>query len=276
MPVSLWVVVYREALTGSEGSLAFYGGTWLPLSTLRLARIIHECRCEEAETEARRGFSQILTRRLALVGSTWSWFSIVLLLVLNGCAGKGETVMLYPGTLPADRTDMTVSRDTLTAVIVPFEDQRPEKGPIGRRTHAGGSYTSYAVWNDMPGYVIAQFMADYLKQKGWQVAVALPGQAFANRTDIDAVITGQVQEFLAQANSRALSTEISVKMRVALQARNQKDGSVARMSLHGSRDNKVALFNDRDVQDALDAMLKDSVDRLMADAKVEQGLLQVK
>jgi hypothetical protein len=48
------------------------------------------------------------------------------------------------------------------------------------------------------------------------------------------------------------------------------------MSLHGSRDNKVVLFNDRDVQDALDAMLKDSVDRLMADAKVEQGLLQVK
>jgi hypothetical protein len=213
---------------------------------------------------------------LALVGSTWSWFSIVLLLVLNGCAGKGETVMLYPGALPADRTDMTVSRDTLTAVIVPFEDQRPEKGPIGRRTHVGGSYTSYAVWNDMPGYVIAQFMADYLKQKGWQVTVALPGQALANRTDLDAVITGQVQEFLAQANSRALSTEISVKMRVALQARNQKDGSVARMSLHGSRDNKVVLFNDRDVQDALDAMLKDSVDRLMADAKVEQGLLQVK
>ena len=211
-----------------------------------------------------------------MVGSTWAWFSIVLLLVLNGCAGKGETVMLYPGTLPADRTDMTVSRDTLTAVIVPFEDQRPEKGPIGRRTHAGGSYTSYAVWNDMPGYVIAQFMADYLKQKGWQVAVALPGQTVANRTDLDAVITGQVQEFLAQANSSALSTEISVKMRVALQARNQKDGSVARMSLHGSRDNKVVLFNDRDVQNALDAMLKDSVDRLMADAKVEQGLLQVK
>jgi len=211
-----------------------------------------------------------------LVRSTCSWLSIVLLVVLSGCAGKGETVMLYPGTLPADRTDMTASRETLTAIIVPFEDQRPEKGPIGRRTHAGGGYTSYAVWNDMPGYVIAQFLADYLKQKGWQVTVALPGEANANRADIEAVISGQVQEFLARANSRALSTEISVKMQVALQARNQKDGSVARMSLHGSRERKVVFFNDRDVQDALDAMLKDSVDRLIADAKVEQGLLQVK
>jgi hypothetical protein len=211
-----------------------------------------------------------------LVRSTWSWVSVVLLLVLNGCAGRGETVMLYPGTLPADRADIAVSQEKLTAIILPFEDQRLEKGAIGRRTHAGGGYTSYAVWNDMPGYVIAQFMADYLKQKGWQVAVALPGESIGDGSDVDAVISGQVQEFSAQAMSRSLSTEVSVKMRVALQARNQRDGSVARMSLHGSRANKVVLFNDRDVQDALDAMLKDSLDRLMADAKVEQGLLQVK
>jgi hypothetical protein len=211
-----------------------------------------------------------------LVRWTWSWVIIVFLPVLNGCAGKGETVMLYPGALPADRADIAVSQEKLTAIILPFEDRRPEKGAIGRRTHAGGGHTSYAVWNDMPGYVIAQFMADYLQQKGWQVAVSLPDAAIDNRKGVEAVISGQVQEFSAQATSKALSTEISVKMRVALQARNQKDGSLARMSLHGSRANKVFIFNDRDVQDAFDAMLKDSVDRLMADAKVEQGLLQVK
>ena len=151
-----------------------------------------------------------------------------------------------------------------------------EKGAIGWRTHIGGGQTAYAVWNDMPGYVIAQFMADYLKQKGWQAAVALPGEPIDNRKGVDAVITGQVEEFSAEATSKPLFTDISVRMRVALQARNQKDGSVARMTLHGSRANKVFIFNDRDVQDALDAMLKESLDRLMADAKVEQGLLQVK
>ena len=207
---------------------------------------------------------------------TSSWVIIVLLLVLNGCAGKSETVMLYPGALPADRTDIAVSQEKLTVIIVPFEDQRPEKGEIGRRTHFGGGYTSYAVWNDMPGYVIAQFMADYLKQKGWEAAVVLPGEPIDVQKGVEAVISGQVEEFSAQAISKALYTEISVKMRVALQPRNQKDGSVARMSLHGSRTNKVFIFVDRDVQDALDAMLKESLDRLMANAKVEQGLLQVK
>ncbi|WP_447984554.1 hypothetical protein [Nitrospira sp. Nam74] len=211
-----------------------------------------------------------------MVKWTWSWAITVLLLVLNGCAGKGETVMLYPGALPADRSDIAVSQEKLAVIIVPFEDRRSEKGAIGRRTHTGGGQTSYAVWNDMPGYVIAQFMADYLKQKGWQAAVALPGEPIDNRKGVDTVISGQVEEFSAQATSKALSTDISVRMRVALQARNQIDGSVARMTLHGSRANKVFIFNDRDVQDALDAMLKESLDRLMADAKVEQGLLQVK
>lgn len=207
---------------------------------------------------------------------TGSWAGVVLLLILMGCAGKGETVILYPGALPVDRSDMAASREKLTAVILPFDDRRPEKGKIGRRTHVGGGYTSYAVWNDMPGYVIAQFMAHYLTQKGWQVTVAVPGEAIEHREDIDAIITGQVEEFSARADSKALSTDISVSMRVALQARNQKDGSVARMRLHGSRINAVFLFNDRDVQEALDAMLKESLDRLMSDAKVEQGLLQVK
>lgn len=211
-----------------------------------------------------------------MVRWTWSWVIIGLFLGLSGCAGKGETVMLYPGSLPADRADMAASLEKLAVLILPFEDQRPEKGAIGRRTHSGGGHTSYAVWNDMPGHVIAQFMADYLKQKGWQAVVVLPGEPIDNRKGIEAVISGQVQEFSAQADSKALSTEISVKMRVALQARNQKDGSVARMSLHGSRAHKVFIFNDRDVQDALDAMLKESLDRLMTDAKVEQGLLQVK
>ena len=211
-----------------------------------------------------------------MIRRTSSWVIIVLLLVLNGCAGKSETVMLYPGALPADRTDIAVSQEKLTVIIVPFEDQRPEKGEIGRRTHFGGGYTSYAVWNDMPGYVIAQFMADYLKQKGWEAAVVLPGEPIDVQKGVEAVISGQVEEFSAQAISKALYTEISVKMRVALQPRNQKDGSVARMSLHGSRTNKVFIFVDRDVQDALDAMLKESLDRLMVNAKVEQGLLQVK
>ena len=128
-----------------------------------------------------------------MIRRTSSWVIIVLLLVLNGCAGKSETVMLYPGALPADRTDIAVSQEKLTVIIVPFEDQRPEKGEIGRRTHFGGGYTSYAVWNDMPGYVIAQFMADYLKQKGWEAAVVLPGEPIDVQKGVEAVISGQVE-----------------------------------------------------------------------------------
>jgi len=210
-----------------------------------------------------------------LVQSRW-WLSVWMLIVLPGCAGKGETVMLYPGALPLSRADIALSQEKLTVVIVPFEDHRLAKGSIGRRTHARGGYTSYTVWNDRPGQVVAEFMADYLKQKGWQVTVAQTAETARHQSAAEAVISGQVEEFSVQAVSKSLLTDISTRMQVALQARNQKDGSLARMTLHGSRAKTVVVFNDRDVQDAIDIMLKESMDRLMEDAKVEQGLLQVR
>lgn len=184
--------------------------------------------------------------------------------------------MLYPGALPLDRADIRPFQETLTAVILPFEDNRKEKGAIGRRTHKNGGYTTYTVWNDRPGQVVAQFMADYLKQKGWQVIVAQPGETVLDHSEVELVISGQVQEFSVEAVSHSMSTDISTRMQVDLEAHNQKGGSLARMSLHGSRGKTVVVFNDRDVQNTIDAMLKDSMDRLLEDAKVEQGVLQVK
>lgn len=209
------------------------------------------------------------------MAQSFGWLTMSAFLFMTGCAGKGETVMLYPGALPIDRADIRPSRETLAVVLLAFEDHRKEKGSIGQRTHKGGGSTSYTVWNDRPGQVVAQFMADYLKQKGWQVLVAKPGELLSEGAG-DVVFSGQVQEFSVTAVSHSLSTDMSARMQVDLQARNQKDGSVARMSLHGSRAKTVVVFNDRDVQDTIDAMLKESMDRLMEDAKVEHGLLQVK
>ena len=199
-----------------------------------------------------------------------------MLIVLQGCAGKGGPSCYIPARFRSVVRTLRSHREKLTVVIVPFEDHRLAKGSIGRRTHARGGYTSYTVWNDQPGQVVAEFMADYLKQKGWQVTVAQTAETARHQSAAEAVISGQVEEFSVQAVSKSLLTDISTRMQVALQARNQKDGSLARMTLHGSRAKTVVVFNDRDVQDAIDIMLKESMDRLMEDAKVEQGLLQVR
>jgi hypothetical protein len=89
-------------------------------------------------------------------------------------------------------------------------------------------------------------------------------------------VTGQVREFSADAESRPTSTEISVRMLVTLHSSNEALGTTGRMILQGSRVNKVAVFSDRHMEDALRQMIKESLDRLMVDASVENGVFQVK
>lgn len=201
-------------------------------------------------------------------------FLIMTAWLTGGCAGRGEMVMLDPGSLRLGEGEAAAAGARGSVLIVPFEDERPEKGRIGKRAHVGGGHTYYTVVEDKPGHVIAQFLADYLTHKGWQASVttARPGPDAKDTM----IVTGQVREFSADAESRPTSTEISVKMLVALQSSNDARGTTGRMILQGSRVNKVAVFSDRHVEDALRQMVQESLDRLMADATIENGVFQVK
>ncbi|MGH7232480.1 MAG: YajG family lipoprotein [Nitrospiraceae bacterium] len=196
--------------------------------------------------------------------------------IMNGCAGKGEIVTLDVGAIPSKPSGAPL-KDEMKALVITFEDQRPEKKAIGSRTHLGGGRTYFTVANNKPGDVIAQVLADYLKQKGWRTWVGPSGGAVvANPAGgLDVILNGQVLELSANAKSKFGSTDMTVKTKVAIQAQNTKDGSTARMTLNGSRSQSVFWFEPEDLQEAINQMLKESVERLLADAKVENKLLQV-
>jgi hypothetical protein len=207
----------------------------------------------------------------------YRWFvGFGLSLIVAGCAGKGEVVMLNVAAIRAG-----VSRahpgEHLKVLVMTFEDRRPEKGYLGTRTHFWGGHTYFTVADDKPGEVVSQVLADYLKQKGWQAWVTKAGGPIvANPAGgLDVTLSGQVQEFSANAKSKFGSTDISVKIRVAIQARNEQNGSTSRMSLNGSRTETVFWFDPDDMEEAVNRMLKDSVNRLLADARIENSLLQV-
>ena len=181
--------------------------------------------------------------------------------------------MLDPGSLRLDDSETASGGAGGSVLIVPFDDERPEKGRIGKRLHVGGGHTYYTVAEDKPGRLLAQVLADYLTQKGWQASVANGGTGPEAKA---MTVTGHVREFSADAESRPTSTEISVRMLVTLHSTNEAAGTTGRMILQGSRVNKVAVFSDRHVEDALRQMIKESLDRLMADASVENGVFQVK
>ena len=193
----------------------------------------------------------------------------VILLVMGltavaGCAGTGETVRLSlkPVGTPASQG----SGEKI--LVVPFEDQRPTQERLGVRTHLWGGFTYFDVTGGKPGEAVAQAVADHLKKTGRPAWYGSPGGGGPDGT-ADVTLTGQVRELSADAKSRFGSTAITVKFHVTLQAVNAADGSTTRMTLEGSRDDAVFWFMPKDVEKLLNEAVSESLEKLLADVKVE-------
>lgn len=194
------------------------------------------------------------------------------LLALAGCAGKGQVIDLDVQAIPSD-TEMPAKRaEAPTIAVVPFEDLRPDKSKLGTRTHLWGGETHFNVSQGKVGDVVAQVTADYLKEKGWRAKV-MPAAKAADSGGI--TLTGKVQQFSANAKSRFMSTEITVKSVIAVHATNP-DGSTVRMTLNGDGTHGVFWFEPEDVQNLLNDVLKDSLNKLLSDTKMEGGRLRLK
>jgi hypothetical protein len=194
-------------------------------------------------------------------------------LVAAGCAGKGEVRHLDLHTKPPVAQSGDI--ESVIIVIEPFEDRRAQKAHVGMRTHLWGGVTYFDVAGERPGEVIAQSLADRLKHRGWRdrawnVRVMPPGAA----QDADIVITGYVQDFSVNAKSRVFSTAINTSSKITIQARNKSDLSATTRSVEGAQTKTVFWFNEDDAEELLAATLKDAIDRLVADTKIEQRALR--
>ncbi|HXV68115.1 MAG TPA: hypothetical protein VD738_04245 [Nitrospira sp.] len=193
--------------------------------------------------------------------------------LVSGCAGKGELryLDLHAKQPPAQTSEM----EPVKLAIESFEDRRAEKGRIGTRSHLWGGVTYFDVAGERPADVLAQTLADRLKVRGWRdrpwnVRVVPAGSA----TDADIVLSGQVQEFSANAKSRMFSTVIDTSTRFTVRARNLSDKSTTTRSIEGAQSRTVFWFEDEDMQELLSATLKDGIDRLIADTVIEQKNLR--
>lgn len=197
---------------------------------------------------------------------------------MAGCAGKGETVWLdlQPGT----RAEGAAQKDSPELVLVEaFEDVRPEKGKTGLRTHFWGGVTYFDVPGSLPGASVARLVGEYLAKNGRQVTInvvdSVPGRPDrvgapgVAQGGADVIVTGQVEELSVHAKSRFGSTEISAKFHVVVLAKNKADGSTVRRVLEGSRSRTVFWFEPEDVQELVNAMVTDSLNRLLENISVE-------
>jgi len=191
------------------------------------------------------------------------------LMTLAGCAGKGEVVTLDIRAGQPGPEAMAKKVDGVSVAVTAFEDARPETKRLGTRTHLWGGETYFNVPGGKPADVVGPVIAEYLKQKGWRAEVAKTGGA-------DVTLTGKVLDLSVDAKSKFFSTEITVKTKMAIQAQNAADGSVIRMTLNGDGSQSVFWFEPEDAQSLVNDILTDSLEKLVANTKIENKLLRLK
>lgn len=193
--------------------------------------------------------------------------------VMAGCVGKGETRYLDVRTPTAAAP--SPEQEPVKIVIEPFEDRRDDKTRVGQRTHLWGGTTLFNVAGERPGEVIAQALADRLKNRGWR---GRPWKVQVGRSadapDADIIISGQVSEFSATAKSRVFSTVINASNKFSIHARNVGDSSTTIRSVEGAQRTTVFWFAEEDIQELLAATLKDGIDRFVADTMVSDRALR--
>jgi len=193
--------------------------------------------------------------------------------VLSGCAGKGE--IRYLDVLSKQPAAKAADMEPVKLAIETFEDRRTEKQRIGVRSHLWGGVTYFDVKGEKPADLLTHAVADRLKSRGWQDRPWNVRTVQAGSTgDADIVLSGQLQEFSANANSRLFSTVIETSTRFTVRARNVGDNSTTTRNIEGSQSRTVFWFEEEDVQNLLSATLKDGIDRLIADTVIDEKSLR--
>jgi hypothetical protein len=193
---------------------------------------------------------------------------------LVGCASKGEVITLDMDRAAPSGQPAGGSLPPLTVIILPFEDRRMEKGRLGTRTHLWGGETHFDVPGGKPGDMVAEQLAEYLRQHGWQAAVANTASGSGGKADV--TLKGQVLDMAANARSRLGSTRMTARVKLALQIANTADGSVAHVTVGGARSDTEIVFEPQYLSNLFNDVLSDSFERLLASAKVEGRTLQVR
>jgi len=190
------------------------------------------------------------------------------LLALIGCAGKGDTIPVHLKSAVPGVSEVPLSHG-LRVAILPFEDKRPDKARLGRRTHLWGGESYFTIAEGRPEQTVAKIVADFLTRKGWNATVATAG---APPPPADLIITGQINDLSANVKSGVAHSDIAVRSQILMQTADARSGNTSRMTLNGERTRTVFWFDDDDVEEELNHNLEESLTRLIADARANELL----
>lgn len=190
-------------------------------------------------------------------------------LALVGCARKAEVISL---NLQGAEAATAKTSEGLAVVVTSFEDQRPDHMSRLGVWHRRWDSADYL---NVPGGKLADTMpklfVEHLNSKGWRAQAGTDGKG------ADVVLSGKVLVLWIDADGGWFNTSIDVKSKITLQALNNADGSVVRMTINGDGTKRVFWFDpEKDAEWLTSEVLRESLDHLVANTKVENHILRLR
>jgi hypothetical protein len=206
----------------------------------------------------------------------WAMMVLIASIGFAGCQGKGQTVNFDPHASPSSLKAEAYHDDSLTILVEPFRDNRPQKNRIGSRTHFWGGATHFNVWNGNVSEGMANLAMEYLQQRKWQASRSTTSEPGVVGSPADVILTGDILSFEANAKTGFGFTDIVVKIQVGFEAKNAVDGSSVRMVLGANGTDRVATFDPKDVEKLTNLVAKDLFTQLFQDLTVKNKAFQLK
>lgn len=205
--------------------------------------------------------NRLLCRLLVCVG----------MVVLAGCAGKGERIdVAIPGGTPGGGTAPLATPGPRIAVL-PFEDQRPNQTHLGTRSHLWGGISYFDLPSGTVAKATAQALVDYLSRQGWKVSLArTPGSDSA-----DITIAGTIQSLSVDAKSGFMHTDLTATNALAFRIMNHTDESVVRERVSGTGSDRVFWFDEEDAQALITDLFAKNFGKLLTDIKIEGQVIRL-
>jgi hypothetical protein len=190
-------------------------------------------------------------------------------LVISACATQGEKIDVKISSKPATGAKPQAATEVKVAVV-PFQDDRIDRSRLGTRQHLWGGESTFTVPSGTVGEASARALADYLKQKGWQAALA------TNGTGADITITGKLLEVAVDAKSGIAHTALTGRNKMVIQADNAADGSKIRETVSGIGSDTVFWFDSEDAEELLNDLYDRNFERFLADTKLDGKVLKLR
>ncbi|MEC4890559.1 MAG: hypothetical protein RI101_10905 [Nitrospira sp.] len=199
-------------------------------------------------------------------------FSVLGIIMVAGCAGKGERIdVLIPGTGAGERMASTTVNGPRIAVL-PFDDQRANQAHLGMRSHLWGGVSYFDLPSGTVPRAASQALVDYLNRQGWKASLART----VGSEGADITITGTIQDLSIDATSGFMHTDLTAKNSMKFQIANHADESVVRERVSGSGSDQVFWFEPTDAQRLTDELFEKNFQKLIGDLRIEGRMIRLK